>query len=351
MKKIYLVYFVSLLVVNLSCNNQNSSVENELAAPVSVADVVKKPIAQFINTTGSASAASQAVVTSEMTGEYFLAKNPRTRQPFKLGDIVEKGEVIVYFENAEYVNSNALETRKLNLEITQLEFEKQKSLFDKGGVTFRELKNAEVALADSKTAYENAKIQLEKMRIDDPFRGVIVDLPYVTNGTKISSGTSVVTLMDYSKLRMEINLPEKFLSTIVLGQTVEITNYTLPNDTLRATISQLSPVVNTETRTFKGGILIDNQELKLRPGMFVKANIEMARKDSTIVIPKEIIVAGGRGKTVYIVEKGAAQRRVITTGLENETEVEVIEGLKVNDRIVIKGYETLRDRSKVKIIK
>jgi multidrug efflux pump subunit AcrA (membrane-fusion protein) len=96
--------------------------------------------------------------------------------------------------------------------------------------------------------------------------------------------------------------------------------------------------------------VIDNPELKLRPGMFVKADIEVARRDSAIVISKEIIVSGNRGKTVYIVEKGAVRERIITTGLETETLVEVIEGLKKNERVVTKGFETLRDRSKVKII-
>ncbi len=85
--------------------------------------------------------------------------------------------------------------------------------------------------------------------------------------------------------------------------------------------------------------------------MFVKADIEIARKDSAIVIPKEIIVAGVRGKTVFIIDRGAAQRRTITTGLENEKYVEVIEGIKANTRLVVKGFETLRDQSKVKIVK
>lgn len=85
--------------------------------------------------------------------------------------------------------------------------------------------------------------------------------------------------------------------------------------------------------------------------MFVKADIEIARKESAIVIPKNIIVAGGRGKTIFIVERDAAQRRTIVTGLENEKSVEVIEGLKANTRLVVKGFETLRDNSKVKIVK
>jgi RND family efflux transporter MFP subunit len=285
-----------------------------------------------------------------MAGIYHLMKNPRTGAEFKLGDIVEKGQIVIRLENPETQNSIAIATKKLNLDISELENQKQKSLYEKGGVTLRELKNSEVSLAQANTDYKNAKIQLAKMEVIAPFRGAIVDLPQVTGGTRINSGTPVVTLMDYSKLLMEINLPEKNITTINVGQEVSITNYTLPKDTLQAKINELSPVVSTETRTFKGKLVINNPELKLRPGMFVKADIEVARRDSVIVISKEIIVSGNRGRSVFIVEKGAVRERIITTGLENETSVEVLEGLKKNERVVTKGFETLRNSSKVKII-
>lgn len=339
--------FLPLLV---ACGSNTSQVSSELETPVSVSDVVKSPIVQYTNTTGTAVAASEATLYTEMAGSYRLLKNPRTGGAFKLGDIVEKGQAIVRLENPETQNSIALDTKKLNLDIADLENQKQKSLYDKGGVTLRELKNSEVSLAQAKTDYENAKIQLAKMEVLAPFRGTIVDLPLVTNGTRVNSNTAVVTLMDYSKLMMEINLPEKAISTIKVGQEVSITNYTLPKDTLMAVINELSPVISTETRTFKGKLLIDNPEMKLRPGMFVKADIQIDRRDNVIVIPKEIILSGNRGKTVYIVEKGAARERVITTGLETITSVEVLEGLKVNERVVTKGFETLRNNSKVKII-
>ncbi len=340
-----------VLPVLASCGNQQSQIQSDIAVPVSVIDVKKGPIVQYINSTGTANAASQVVMATEMAGNYSLVVNPKTGREYKLGDQVEKGQVIVKLDNPEYINNLNYDTKKLNLEIAGLEDEKQKSLYEKGGVTYRELKNAEVALAQAKTTFEDAKIQLQKTEVKAPFRGTIVNIPEITNGTRITANTSVVTLMDYSKLMMDVNLPEKYLTTIKLGQEVNITNYTLPNDTLKAQISELSPVISTETRTFMGKMTINNPDLKLRPGMFVKADIEIARKDSAIVIPKEIIVAGGRGKTVFIIDRGAAQRRTITTGLENEKSVEVIEGIKANTRLVVKGFETLRDQSKVKIVK
>jgi hypothetical protein len=84
--------------------------------------------------------------------------------------------------------------------------------------------------------------------------------------------------------------------------------------------------------------------------MFMKIDIVVAAKDQAIVIPKDVVISRRGEKTVYVVEKGAAIRRTISTGLENKEQIEVVDGLKENERLVVKGFETLRNRSKVKIV-
>jgi RND family efflux transporter MFP subunit len=352
MKRIKILTLIAIVAVFASCNNQGQSESTELAVPVSVEDVKPQSIQQFVTTTGTVNATSQVTVNSEMAGEYYLQTNPATGRTFKLGDRVQKGQTIIRLEDEEYENSIAIEAVKLNLEISQQEYEKQKSLYEKGGVTLYELRNSEVSKTNAQYNYENAQLQLAKMNVKAPFTGVIVELPYYTRGTRVASGSHMFTLMSYNNMFMEINLPEKSINELEVGQNVLITNYTLPEDTLKGTITQLSPAISTETRTFTGKIDIDNQELKLRPGMFVKADIITAEKDSTIVIPKDIIMSGNRGKYVFVVGRNsAADDRWITTGIENQDNVEVLEGLQVNDRLIIRGFETLRDDSKVKIIR
>jgi hypothetical protein len=85
--------------------------------------------------------------------------------------------------------------------------------------------------------------------------------------------------------------------------------------------------------------------------MFVRSDIVVARKDSTIVISKDIILSKQRGKTVFVVERGAASERLVSTGLESPTSVEILKGLKKDERLIISGFETLRNRSKVKVIR
>lgn len=351
MKNIRLLIIIGFTAGIVSCNNQTQNEETELAVPVSVENVRLQSIEQYINTTGTAKATFETVLNSEIAGDYHLMVNPQTGRTFKIGDRVKEGQVIIRLEDEEYVNNIAIEAVKLNLEISQQEYEKQKSLYEKGGVTLYELRNSEVSKTNAQYNYESAQIRLAKMNIIAPFSGVIVDLPYFTKGTRISTGTAMVTLMGYDKMYMEINLPEKNISEVQTGQVAIITNYTIGTDTLRGTISQLSPAISMETRTFKGILQIENPDLKLRPGMFVKADIITARKDSTIVIPKDIIMTGSRGKYVFTVGRNStADDRYITIGLQNQDYVEVLEGLTRNDRLIIKGYETLRDNAKIKVI-
>ena len=347
-KKLLPVLGVLLIV---ACRNQESNLDTDIAVPVSVEEIKPKAIEQFITTTGTVLSLKEVTLKSQISGYYYLLKNPKTGRQFMLGDFVNKDQEIILFKDEEYENNIKIESQELNLDISKREFEKQQSLYEKGGVTLRELKNAEVDYINAQYAYENAKIQLAKMKIKTPFSGVIIDIPYYTEGTKVEANLSMVTIMNYQKLYMEVNLPEKNFAILKVNQIARITHYTLPGDTLSGKITQLSPAINEESRTFKATLLINNPKTVMRPGMFVKADIIVARKDSAIVIPKDIILSKQRGKTVFIVLRGAAMERVITTGLENPDEVEVIRGLKPNDRLIIDGFETLGNQTKVKIIK
>jgi len=334
-----------------ACNNQSSDAETDLAIPVSVEDIKLGSIEQTINTTGTVTASAQATLTTETSGDYMLKVNPQTGRKFALGDKVRKGQAIIELQDEEYLNGIGLEAKKLSLDIAQQTFQKQKSLFDKGGVTQSELSDAEVSLVNAKDSYELAQIQLGKLQVKAPFDGIITDLPTYTQETRIASGTEVVSLMSYDELLLEVNLPEKYINEVKRGQAIRVMNYTLPNDTLQGHVNELSPAISTETRTFTGKLEIENPDLLLRPGMFVQSDIILDKKDSVVVIPKKVIISNRRGKIVYVVTKGTAEEKQVTLGYEDNDRVEITSGLKANDRLVVKGFETLRNRSKVKIIK
>ncbi len=345
------LYLLIGVLLVLGCGDPGTDTSTEISVPVSVEEVKYKSIEEFISTTGTVYAVKEATLKSETSGYYRLAVNPKTKRPYALGDFVNKNDVIIFLDNPEFEYTTRIESQKLNLDISKSEYEKQKSLYDKGGVTFREMKNAEKAFIDAQYAYDNAIVQLTKLKVTAPFDGFIIELPYFTENTKVESNQTMLQVMNYHQLWMDVNLPGKELGRMKIGNSVRVMNYTLPDDTLKGKITQLSPALDPDTRAFKATLTIDNSDLLLRPGMFVKSEIIVASKDSAIVIPKDIILSKRRGKTVYIVEKGAAQERTISTGLENPESVEVTDGLNVDERLVVKGFETLRHRSKVKIIR
>lgn len=350
MKKI-IILFAAAIIGMAGCRNQDQNLTADVEIPVSVEEIKLKPVEEFVNTTGTAFPKGEIELKSKIVAAYFLERNPQTGRLWQLGDKVKAGALIARLEDQEYVNSVKMETNQLNMELMESELRKQESLYEKGGVTLKELKTAGINYENARTTVVTSKLQLEKTRIVAPIDGVIVDLPYYTQGTQIETGARIVRIMDYRTMYMDVQLPEKYISVIRPGQVVKMTNYTIPDDTIIGNVTQLSPAINADTRTFKGIISINNQDLLLRPGMFVKADIVTNHKDSAIVIPKNIILSRQRGKTVFIVDRGVAAERIIETGLENISDVEVTRGLAKNERVVTSGFETLSNRSKVKIIK
>ncbi len=347
--KRHLIPWILILLV-FACNQSQENLDTQIAVPVSVQDVSLKPIEEFLTTTGTVNAIQDVVLKAETDGFYRLGKNSRGKT-FILGDFVKKGNIIIYLDNPELENNIKIDSQKLNLDISKSEYEKQQSLYKKGGVTLRELKDAERAFIDAKYNYDNAVIQLAKTKIIAPFDGFIVDLPYYTEGTRVAMSARMVQIMNYKKLYTDINLPGKELGRIKVAQSVRIMNYTLPKDTLWGEIKQVSPAIDADTRSFKASVEVDNHALLLRPGMFIKAEVVVAKKDSAIVIPKDVILASGQGNRVFVVVKGSADERRISIGIENPKEVEVTNGLKVDERLIVKGFETLRNRSKVKVVR
>ncbi|MBN1884256.1 MAG: efflux RND transporter periplasmic adaptor subunit [Candidatus Krumholzibacteriota bacterium] len=334
-----------------SCGGSGDEEATEIAVSVSVEEIRPGSIETFIEATGTAAAIGEAQLLSEKAGNYRLLKNPVTGRAWAPGDRVEAGAALVRLENPEEENSIAIDARKLAFENAERELEKQRSLYEKGGVTLTELNQAEENWLNAKYAYGNARINLAKLTVTSPIAGVLTSLPYRTPGVRVDAGTEIASVMDFRRLVLDVALPGKDLDRVKRGLDVRVTSYAVSGDTLAGTVERVGPAIDPATRTFATSIVVENPDLRFRPGMFVRAEVVTARRDSTIVIPKNIILSQREGKVVYIVEKGAARRRRLTTGLENPTHVEVVDGLAENERVVVKGFETLRNGAKVKIVR
>jgi membrane fusion protein (multidrug efflux system) len=339
-----------ILMLN-SCRQPDMEVSTTVEVPVGVIEAGTSSIEEFVSTTGSVYPMKEVTLSSEIAGVYRLQINPSTGKPYELGDNVIAGASLIKLEDEEYVNELRVKSKEVDLEISQLEYEKQQALYEKGGVTLRDLKNAEITKINTEYDMESSRINLAKMSLVAPFAGVISDLPYFTDGTRVNSGTEMVSIIDYRKLYLEANLPEKYFRNIERGYKVYVTSYTSPADTLVGTITQISPSIDPDARTFKCFVEVENEREILLPGMFVKADLVVNSAEEVIVIPKDIIMSRNRNQIVYVVEQGVASERIITTGLENENSVEVKMGLLKGESIVSSGFETLRDQSRVRILR
>lgn len=351
MKTKNIIYLLASTFIVVSCNNSQNNQANEPVIPVSVVNVTSASIEKVINTNGTVYPMQKAEFKSEISGIYKLNTNPKTGKKYRLGDLVKTEEAIITLEDPEYENSIAIESKKLNLDIAQQEYTKQQSLFEKGGVTQRELRNAEVSYTNAKYDYENSKLKLAKMKISSPFDGVIVELPYYTQNVRLAAGQPIFTVMEYDQMYMEISLPEKYVSDLQSGMKVRLTSYNLQKDTLWGTISDLSPAISSETRTFKGRVDVSNPNLRLKPGMFVNADIVLMKKENTFVVSKELVMRNNDIQYLFVIDKTIARQREVTTGIENANNIEILTGLSKDDRLVVKGFETLKDNSKVKVIR
>jgi len=340
---------VLLCILFMACGQQTGRTDLDIAAPVTVQEVTLKPIEEFITTTGTVGATQTVDLKTETNGLYRLEVNPRMKRSFSIGDEVKKGDVLVTLENIELENSVKIDSQKLSLDLSQREYETQKSLYDKGGITLRDLKTAEKSALDAQHSYDNSLIQLSRLKIEAPFDGVITDLTYHTPVINLASGQPIATIANYRSLIMDVNLPAKQLGRIRENQQTRVTNVNLTDKVFSGKVVQVSPALDPTTRAFKATVRVENPEFALKPGMFVKVEIVVSRHENAVVISKDVIIARRQNKTVFVVDSNTAVERRITTGLENPAEVEITEGLSVNDRLVIKGFETLRNRAKVKV--
>ena len=187
-----------------SCRNQDQNLNADVEIPVSVEEIKLKSIEEFINTTGTAFPKGEILLKSKITASYFLEINPQTGRNWQLGDKIKEGALIARLEDKEYVNSIKLETNQLNLELSEGELKKQESLYEKGGITLKDLKTAGINYQNAKTTVENSKLQLIKTKIVASIDGVIVDLPYYTQSTQVETGSTLFKIMNYQKDRKDV---------------------------------------------------------------------------------------------------------------------------------------------------
>ncbi|MDR2659711.1 MAG: efflux RND transporter periplasmic adaptor subunit [Spirochaetaceae bacterium] len=189
-----------------------------------------------------------------------------------------------------------------------------------------------------------------------PISGIISNLPGQV-GMKIGQSSAIAVISGGGGLEIQLYVAERFIYRIKMGLPCEITLDAYPSDSFRGRISEISPVVDTSSRTMKIKVNVDNPGDKLKAGMFATVKIITEEKNKVISVPENAVLQRSDQRFVYMIvddtsEEGVkiAKRTPVSVGLSVDGMTEITDGLKPGNQIVVRGQTTLADGSRVNII-
>jgi len=208
--------------------------------------------------------------------------------------------------------------------------------------------SSEAALIHAKAETEEVRARLDKCTIKAPMAGVVVAKKKWA-GERVGPGDFViVTLIDIDRVYAESELNEKYLSAVKSGQKAAVAVDAYPGEVFQGKIDKIGPIVDRNSRTFMIKVELNNHNSILKPGMFARLTVVMARSAPYVTVPKEAVVRTKDGHTVaYAVIDGVAFERRVRTGPQHGDRITILKGIKSGERVVIDGFEGLTDLTSV----
>jgi len=193
---------------------------------------------------------------------------------------------------------------------------------------------------------------LNYAKIIAPFSGVITKR-WVDPGALIPAATSssaaksaaVVTLMDFSTVRIDVAIPDTEAPFVKRDLPVKVTVDELA---FKGTITRFAYALDESTKTMATEIEISNPDLALRPGMWASVEIELQKKENALLIPAEALVVEKNRNSVFVVRDNKAQNVSVTTGFDDGVNVEILKGCGPNDSVIVAGKQSVTDGQRVK---
>jgi len=260
-------------------------------------------------------------------------------------------ERILALYNRQVISKKELDVSEMDYNVTEAQLagaeQRLKSLKEGARPEARaaalgKLKEMEAILAQE-------QIRLQNTQIVAPFSGEIVRRN-VDSGALVSPSTPLVTLVHLETLKVVANVLEKDIALVKVGMKVKVLPEAYPDKPFEGTIVRINKALDLATRTLQAEINIPNPGHLLKPGMFARIEVALKEKPNTLAVPREAVSEEGGKPFLFVVEGNQAFRRPVVTGIEQGQLIEVVEGLKDGDKVVIRGQESLRDGSAIRVI-
>ena len=335
------------------------------APTVTVAVVRKDKVIETVTKVAKVKANDKAEIVARVKG--FLQKTN-----FDEGAAVKKGDLLFLIEQDEYrANLEKAEGILLSALAAQrngnLDYERQKSLYEKRAVAKRNYDDAlatkmkaDAMVMQAKASVKLAKLDLNYTEIRAPFDGY-VGLENYSMGNVIGPSSGALTsVVDMSNVRVQYNISDKLVlraremgyDSIKGAGNIKVRLYMADGSKYKypGKITFWDNQINQGTGTLTMQAMFPNPELLLIPGMYVRIAIDVSEKTDAMVIPEIAVAQDLSGYYVMIVNKDSkVERRNVILGIRQEKEVEVVKGLEVGEKVVVAGLQHIRPGIQVNI--
>lgn len=312
------------------------------AVPVEVAKVERRSIAASYSNTAALAARGNAAVTSRASGV--------VKQVFvDVGSHVREGQPLVQLDT-DLARLNVAQSQA-QVENLQAQYLRAQQLVKQQMVSANDVDQLKYNLDMARAQLGTAKLALEYATITAPIAGVVSDRPdSIKPGNLVQIGQSVVTIVDAAHLEATLNVSEREITILKAGQSVDLQVDALPGKTFKGKVVRVSPVVDSGSGTFKVVCGFDSQNV-LQSGMFGRITINYDQRADALVIPRNALLEDGGDPAVYAIRDNKAQRVTLKIGYGEAGLVEVRDGLKQGEQVVIAGKAALREGSAVQVLK
>jgi membrane fusion protein (multidrug efflux system) len=291
-----------------------------------------EPIADRVEALGTAQANESVTITANLTDTV-------RRVNFSDGDYVKVNTVLVEMTNAE--EEAQLAEARANLDDARRNLKRQQDLGERGIASASAVDGAITAEAGAEARLNTVVARLQDRLIRAPFTGVL-GFREVSPGTLVTPGTSITTLDDTSKIKLDFTIPEASLSLVHRGSTVNARAAGAAGREFQGEVTALGSRVDPVTRAVTVRAIIDNEDGALLPGMLLNVHVQ-SRERQALMIPEKSIVQLVGESFVCVAVTGQAIRRGVELGRREFGSVEVVAGLEPGELVIHEGVVRLRD--------
>jgi membrane fusion protein (multidrug efflux system) len=331
-------YLLPLLLLLTACDQtKQASPRQQSATPVEVATVSRSPLVAHRILTGSLQAVSTVRIFNEEEGRIV-------NLPYYQGDRVEKDAILASIDDR--LIQAELKKAEANLKQAKVDVKRINSLYRKKLASEDELARTQTTFETASAEVSLLKTRLGHTQIKAPFSGIISERLKET-GDVVPVHSHILTIFDPAEIKITVPVSELLLSNINIGDTVEVRIDALGEEQFPATVKRIFPTIDPQTRKGHMEVQFATIPAGARPGQLCRVTVNTQTTPRRNV-PFAAIRHDNQGEYVYRLTADKSVEAVrVQTGILLGNQMEILEGIEVNDRVVVKGFIGLRDGKKV----